>query len=219
MSLTKWVASAWLELQFGWKPLLQDVYNLMEVTTDRMNGEYFPTLTLRGKGPTLTLRKDSYTEYDINTGSGMDDTVRNCTVRADASITALFRVDSSLTIANALGLDNPAAIAWELVPFSFVIDWFLPIGRYLSNLSALNGLTLVHATEFRRVIRRCERFTTERRSWGYSLVAEHNDVYYTRQVLNTIPPENFEIPNLSKLIDGWKFTTALSLLEQRRSRT
>lgn len=27
-----------------------------------------------------------------------------------------------------LGITNPAEIAWDLVPFSFVLDWFLPIG-------------------------------------------------------------------------------------------
>lgn len=216
LSLTKWMASAWLELQFGWKPLLQDVFNIMEATTDKMNGEFFPTLTLRGKGPTLTLRKDSYAELDSQTGAGHDEFLSGITYQADATITALFRVDSSLTVLNAFGLDNPAAIAWELVPFSFVVDWFLPIGKYLSNLSALNGLELIHATEFKRITSRCDRLTTKRRTWGYSVACECATVRYTRNVLSAIPPENFQIPNLPNLIDGWKFTTALSLLEQRR---
>jgi hypothetical protein len=34
----------------------------------------------------------------------------------------------------SFGLLNPAAVAWELLPFSFVVDWFLPVGRYLEGL-------------------------------------------------------------------------------------
>jgi hypothetical protein len=40
----------------------------------------------------------------------------------------------------ALGLTNPALLAWELVPFSFVLDWLLPIGDWLSSLDATVGL-------------------------------------------------------------------------------
>jgi hypothetical protein len=31
-------------------------------------------------------------------------------------------------------------VAWELVPFSFVLDWFIPIGSYLSQLDASAGM-------------------------------------------------------------------------------
>jgi hypothetical protein len=32
-------------------------------------------------------------------------------------------------------------VAWELVPYSFVIDWFIPIGSYLDNLAVIPTLT------------------------------------------------------------------------------
>lgn len=214
LSLTKWVSNAWLELQFGWKPLLQDVYNLVSQTTTLMDGKYFPTLTLRGHGSSFRTGADSYFEA----GYYYDTSLSNLTYSIDYSVTALFKVDETLTIANALGLDNPASIAWELVPFSFVVDWFLPINKYLSNLSALNGLTLIHCTLFRREVTRCNRETFQRRTGGYSITAECGRVYYSRTKLSEVPPPQFEFPNLSKLIDGWKFTTALSLLEQRRPR-
>lgn len=46
--------------------------------------------------------------------------------------------------AQSLGLLDPLTLAWELIPFSFVVDWFLPVGTYLSQLTALNGLTLMN---------------------------------------------------------------------------
>jgi hypothetical protein len=31
-------------------------------------------------------------------------------------------------------------VAWELLPFSFVVDWFIPIGSYIDNLSQIPSL-------------------------------------------------------------------------------
>jgi hypothetical protein len=41
---------------------------------------------------------------------------------------------------NQTGFTNPINLLWELLPFSFVADWFLPIGNYLEALTAWNGL-------------------------------------------------------------------------------
>jgi hypothetical protein len=32
-------------------------------------------------------------------------------------------------------------VAWERVPFSFVADWFLPVGNWLNTLDAMLGYT------------------------------------------------------------------------------
>lgn len=50
----------------------------------------------------------------------------------------------SQLVPKLLGFTNPAAVLWEATPFSFVVDWFLPIGDYLKTLdgSTLNGLLL-----------------------------------------------------------------------------
>jgi hypothetical protein len=52
----------------------------------------------------------------------------------------------------SLGLDSPLGTAWELTPWSFVIDWALPIGDYISALNSLkyyNGWEIVY-TQFRK---------------------------------------------------------------------
>jgi hypothetical protein len=48
----------------------------------------------------------------------------------------------NLYLANKLGFVNPAVIAWELVPFSFVVDWFVPVGNFLSQWTDFVGLSL-----------------------------------------------------------------------------
>ena len=41
----------------------------------------------------------------------------------------------------SLGLDNPIATAWELVPYSFVLDWAMPIGQWLQALNSVKYYT------------------------------------------------------------------------------
>ena len=44
---------------------------------------------------------------------------------------------------SSLGLVNPLEIVWEVTKYSFVVDWFLPIGPWLSALTADVGLSFV----------------------------------------------------------------------------
>lgn len=58
-------------------------------------------------------------------------------VQAEVSIS-----DPILYRTNQLGLVNPAAVAWELVPFSFLVDWFIGVGSWLNGLTDFVGLSL-----------------------------------------------------------------------------
>ena len=46
-----------------------------------------------------------------------------------------------------LGLADPVQVAWALTPFSFVIDWFLPVGSFIEGIGATKGLDFVSGTE------------------------------------------------------------------------
>lgn len=48
-----------------------------------------------------------------------------------------------------LGLDPSAANMWDLIPFSFVIDWFTKIGPALSVISAYNSSNLIRDLRYR----------------------------------------------------------------------
>jgi hypothetical protein len=51
-------------------------------------------------------------------------------------------VSSGIQELAALGITNPALLAWELLPYSFVVDWFLPIGDWVSTWDATLGTEL-----------------------------------------------------------------------------
>jgi len=125
-------AKIWLEYWFGWKPLVGDIYNAIDVL--QREG---PALQVQGRG---TVRS----EYVYTPRSGNWNWHYNwplVTVRS--LVQARVRVSNpNLYRANQLGLVNPASVAWELIPFSFLVDWFIPVGEFLDSWTTYCGLTL-----------------------------------------------------------------------------
>ncbi|DAD51163.1 TPA_asm: maturation protein [ssRNA phage SRR7976323_4] len=131
-AFTKGSASLWLEYAFGWAPLASDMYNAMDVLQQE-----FPVDRLRSSARAILYGPTAFP------GGGVpgDDLVVNmgviCRVRADLEVT-----NPNLLLLNQLGLINPAAIAWDLVPFSFVVDWFVPVAKFINSWTADAGYTL-----------------------------------------------------------------------------
>lgn len=115
---------AWLTWHFGVEPLVKDLYSLLERLADPGK----PTLVSVSKSQTLTY------SYARN-GQKIQETYKQH-VRVAGYVT---RMDESLALWTDLGLTNPVSIAWELVPYSFVVDWFFPIGSYLNSVTDLLG--------------------------------------------------------------------------------
>ena len=55
-----------------------------------------------------------------------------------------------------LGIDNPLEVVWELIPLSFVADWFIPVGEFLRSLTATNGLVFHSGYKATRDVRKVE---------------------------------------------------------------
>lgn len=130
----------WLEAQYGWKPMLQDVHAAVSQLSDREHGDFPPIVTVKSG---RTERDLFYREMSGSSSWGplvetwlkkRHEVEHKCFVRLD------FTPDNGmLQTAAQLGLTNPAELAWELLPFSFVADWFIPVGDYLSQLDATLG--------------------------------------------------------------------------------
>lgn len=131
---SKAIANGWLELQYGWKPLLQDVYGSAEAVANAIADTGPPVVRVSGR-----RRVDRGFNETIKIPQEID-----CYLETEIDYTAKYVVyfrlgNEVLKVGTALGLTNPALIAWELLPYSFVIDWFVPIGNWLSSLDATNG--------------------------------------------------------------------------------
>jgi hypothetical protein len=60
---------------------------------------------------------------------------------AKRGIVAYITENGNSSIAATLGLLDPELVAWELVPFSFVADWFIPIGQWMEARAKASRLT------------------------------------------------------------------------------
>jgi len=133
----KSVANQFLELHFGWEPLLQDIHNACQ-TLSKPN---FGTKQLRGSG------SDSFkeTSRDESTPGGfqyLKTSAKSCTMHMRQ--VGLVRISNpNAFLANQFGIVNPASIAWEAVPSSFVADWFGNVGQCLSSMTDFVGLDVL----------------------------------------------------------------------------
>lgn len=142
-------AERYLEYIYGWKPLMQDIHGLVELAKEKGERPLFLKATGTARraqsprgGEYVDLSHKSTTA--IVGGEGVS-TVR-CTLHA--------RIDPNYAgsrALNQLGLANPIALAWDLMSWSFVLDWFVPIGPVLHALSAPAGLTFVDGSISNRV--------------------------------------------------------------------
>jgi len=121
------IAQRWLELQYGWKPLLSDVYE---------SARAFEKLSNRPR--TTSLRVSNFVEKEHNISQSPSN--YSLIMKYHASKSIIYEMSENISVQRSLGLLDPASLAWELLPFSFVADWFIPIGTYLENLNTIPNL-------------------------------------------------------------------------------
>lgn len=128
------LADRWLEYNYAFKPLASDIYGAVNLHNEGLKSSpdgFFQTRrTIRDK-PT----------YSYNDGYFVFTSKADVTYRA----TIRCRINKShIRAMTLLGLDDPLRIAWELTPFSFVVDWMLPIGNYLEARNVQTQIELEH---------------------------------------------------------------------------
>lgn len=130
---TKDISGTWLELQYGWKPLLNDVYEATKATSVLMNPP--AKATFKVKRSVVKQRSARFLTLGAAGTCWSDETVIT-------TVTLTCHVTETVGLARSLGLVDPLQVAWEIVPFSFVVDWFVPIGTYLDTRAFMGKLSL-----------------------------------------------------------------------------
>lgn len=135
----KRLAEMWLTFQYGIKPTAQTAYD----TLIKVLNEPDQVLTVKGKSAW-----DGRARSTIN--SPMDSKVKEKILeeqRFKCRISCTYVLQPSILskMAGYTSL-NPASIAWELLPFSFVLDWAWQFGGYLRNFEN----ALLHGSAFKR---------------------------------------------------------------------
>jgi len=162
--VTKQLADSWLEVQFGWNPTLRDLKEALSAFEDRHK-----TSVVGLKRITATYKQKT------------DDT-RTTTSHADANVgkwqvTTITEGDCMVIYRGAMrveakdpvraqrehwgfSLSNFAPTVWELIPYSFLIDYFTNIGDIIEGWSQL-GTRLAWCN---RTVRKTRVYTAESRS-------------------------------------------------------
>lgn len=129
-------ANLFLEGIFGWMPLVQDIINAATTLT----GDHFPAGYISGSGRHVygaPIDEPSPGSLRITGGS----------VQVRSKYTAQVSVENpNVWLANQLGLLNPAVVAWDLVPWSWVVGMFINVQSVLESFTALYGLSVTDVT-------------------------------------------------------------------------
>jgi len=116
--------------EYGIKPLLDDVKAAAEALASILENTNVNTgfVGIREK-----------LQYDKRTKSSRYRKVRS-----------KMKYVGTLNISQKLNLNNPASFLWEAARFSFVADWFLPIGDYLE---AVGDITIVQGQTYTKSVK------------------------------------------------------------------
>jgi len=208
----KRLANHWLELQFGWSPLLSDARNAAELLANHISGDAYHTQV----SATATAKA---THKFGGSLQGRTDTIEeSCRVK----YVVRYRLDNEARLVlSQTGITNPLSVLWEVVPYSFVVDWFLPVGNYLQALRAFDGFELTggHQSVIYSYIDAYDLRYRSQSSPGYSF---QRDAYcawhtarYTRIPLTSFP--SVALPSFRNPIGDtpvWKFLTSMALMRQ-----
>ncbi len=128
-------ANGWLTYQYGISPLIKDIYAGMAILEKGLHkGRVI-------RGVAIASRRFTpigYVRPSAFTGFGRD------------SVKSVYYglVSSDIKAAlGALGVLNPYEVVWALVPFSFVFDWFVPVGTFLRAITAYMNVQWISGTD------------------------------------------------------------------------
>lgn len=211
--VSKRLANHWLELQYGWKPLLQDAYGVAELLAHHTQERYVTSVVGHGREVLPYYKAEVWPDPEV---------IEHRETRCKVGLT--YDLDSEAKAALAsTGISNPALLAWELLPYSFVVDWFVPVGNYLEALNAFSGFRFIDGWISKRT-RVTVNFTYSANSGVYPANGtfyrdKHSGWYayrywkYDRSVLYAFP--GAVLPTIRNPIGGEPITrllTATSLL-------
>lgn len=123
----KQASGLFLEYTYGWKPLVSDIYVGLNAIVDAPQNVKRPIRARASSGTFPVYMRPNR----VSGGSG----------RYDVDLRAIITVtDENLFTLNRTGLINPVTIAWQLLPFSFIVDWFVNVEQFVNSLTDYIGL-------------------------------------------------------------------------------
>lgn len=119
------INSEWLAYRYGWRTLLFDLHGLSEALSD-----------LKTKSSQLyTARAGDVYSTSFSETWDTEHTYYWLTHVVTDRVSVKVRGSVAAEMSVPIFQFNPLVTAWEVIPFSFVVDWILGVGRALSAIS------------------------------------------------------------------------------------
>lgn len=213
----KVLASAYLEYVYGWKPLVSDIFGIHELLKEYSSGKIPVIVHGHGVQHMNTTRDFSLSGSDWRS-AGLE------TTHLKGTCDLYARIDPEYTtfrVINQLGLLNPAGIIWAATPWSFIVDWFIPIGPVINAFTAPIGLNFISGTTAARCTRSYEGKFHSAMSGGTIILDEPCNFKAVDQLYDRETHVTFPLPtpylNLNPFAGDRKFKAlALAIMQLRR---
>jgi hypothetical protein len=139
----KQLANDFLAYRYGLAPLISDIQGAAE----SFAATIVDSTRCRAKGSsTKEVETEEFFPIFDNNDQAVIRVVRKRTTVTVRHKCSMVINDEAVKKLGELGFTNPANVIWELVPFSFVVDWFLPIGNFLKLIGTYDQLTITECT-------------------------------------------------------------------------
>lgn len=123
----KALASEWLSARYGWRTLIFDINQLNETFSSLNEKRTRYSEKSRGKTGFTTIHESGTVNY------GSYDVAYLISDKVEIQFVGSVMADVWIPKFQF----NPLTTGWELVPYSFVLDWFVSVGKALCAMSFL----------------------------------------------------------------------------------
>jgi len=204
--LEQFAADTWLEVKYGWKPLLYDIQGAADATSKGWQKEPADIIIQVSKRR-KTDAKSVGNYVDTSSTTGKVTISHGYTVKVSI-------IQQDMRNAASLGLMNLGLVAWELVPYSFVVDWLLPVGDFIQAQTAFSGTTFKEGCHSYHHSWKGEHHQTEYRGAPADLHATCEGAYMKRTLLTGLPSTTkiLTVATPDELMNWDKVITSLALL-------
>lgn len=208
---TRWskpkdASSLWLEYWMGWAPAVGDLYNAADVLSSMPPWGEVEATGVQALARRIVDTWPDPVDWIIIQEHSVD---AKCRVKIKCKVRV---TNPNLYLANQLGLVNPASVALEVLPFSWLAGWFVNLEQLIAHLTDLAGLEITDI-----MVTRSVKYSGLMH-YGYRRygVYENSLSHPSGVLMQRTCPSSLEAPILRvKMLDRLSITrglTAMSLL-------
>lgn len=213
--IPKSFANNWLAYRLGWLPLVQDAQGLIELHRDQYKSERTGRFIVRKMKQDVKTDVVESRDFVLVGNHGLLYRTTVETARAGMLLEITSKLDQ-FQASVGLSTDDILSTAWELVPFSFVFDYFVDVGTWLGNLSALNGIKVIDAWQIQEKSRTSNLVASASRNSLWD--SNHPDRFMVDRIFNRSAwaPGTLTWPRTRSITDqsAIRFTTMAALYYQ-----